>query len=131
LSALTFDPWVAARKSNTDEAPPPNPPKSPNPLLPGQPKPPGLGGLGDLGGGASSEYKTTTQPLEPRGTADGLPPPRPDVTLPTVPVADLVEQMAEAMAANPVYRITNLETAMEYFRGVARNRLAAASRGLP
>jgi hypothetical protein len=45
--------------------------------------------------------------------------------------ADLVEQMAAAMAANPVYRITNRETVMEYFRGVARNQLAAASREQP
>jgi hypothetical protein len=35
--------------------------------------------------------------------------------------------MAEAMAANPVYRITDREAAMEYFRGVARSRLAASS----
>jgi hypothetical protein len=49
---------------------------------------------------------------------------------PAIPVADLVDRMAEAMAVNPVYRITDMEAAMAYFRGVASNRLAA-SRGLP
>jgi hypothetical protein len=36
-----------------------------------------------------------------------------------------VERMAEAMAANPVYRITNRETAMAYFRANALTRLMA------
>jgi hypothetical protein len=53
------------------------------------------------------------------------------MTLPSNCRDDLVEQMAEAMAANPVYRITNRETAMEYFRALARNRLVAANRWLP
>ena len=47
------------------------------------------------------------------------------LALPVIPLAVMVEAMAEAMAANPVYRITNREKAMDYFRGVARNRLAA------
>ena len=36
--------------------------------------------------------------------------------------------MAEAMAANPVYRITNAETAMAYFRANALTRLTARRR---
>jgi hypothetical protein len=65
--------------------------------------------------------------VDPGGTGGGPPPPRPDITLPTISAADLVGQMAEAMAANPVYRITNRGAAMAYFRGVALNRLAASS----
>ncbi|HUY05082.1 MAG TPA: hypothetical protein VMV33_17530 [Rhodocyclaceae bacterium] len=42
----------------------------------------------------------------------------------SIPPADLVDALAEAMAANPVHRITNHEEAMRYFRGMARNRLA-------
>jgi hypothetical protein len=47
------------------------------------------------------------------------------VRSPTTSLADAVEAMADEMAANPVHRITNRETAMEYFRGVAMNRLIA------
>jgi hypothetical protein len=68
---------------------------------------------------------------DPSGAGDEPPSPRPGMTPPPIFRADLVEQMAAAMAANPVYRITNRETAMEYFRGVARNQLAAASREQP
>ena len=39
-----------------------------------------------------------------------------------------VERMAEAMAANPIYRITNRETAMAYFRANALARLTAQRR---
>jgi hypothetical protein len=39
-----------------------------------------------------------------------------------------VERMAEAMAANPIYRITNRETAMAYFRANALTRLTAQRR---
>jgi hypothetical protein len=40
----------------------------------------------------------------------------------------LVEQMAEAMMANPVYRITNRATALAYFRANALTRLTATRR---
>jgi hypothetical protein len=33
--------------------------------------------------------------------------------------------LVEAMAANPLHKITNRKKAMDYFRGMARNRLAA------
>jgi hypothetical protein len=36
-----------------------------------------------------------------------------------------VQRMAEAMFANPVYRITNREAAMAYFRANALTRLTA------
>lgn len=50
------------------------------------------------------------------------------VAPPGIPPADaMVEALAEAMAANPAHRITNRETAMAYFRGMARNRLAMAN----
>jgi hypothetical protein len=39
-----------------------------------------------------------------------------------------VERMAEAMVANPIYRITNRETAMAYFRANALTRLTAQRR---
>jgi hypothetical protein len=71
-----------------------------------------------IGGRARPTHGNPVGPLRPA----------PDLAL---PCADLVEQMAEAMAANPVYRITDKEAAMAYFRGVPRNRLAAASQGPP
>jgi hypothetical protein len=36
-----------------------------------------------------------------------------------------VEALAEAMISNPIYRITNRETAMAYFRANALTRLSA------
>jgi hypothetical protein len=43
-------------------------------------------------------------------------------------MAMLVEQMARAMMANPVYRITNGATALGYFRANALTRLTAQRR---
>lgn len=42
-----------------------------------------------------------------------------------------VERVAEAMAANPIYRITNRETAMAYFRANALTRLMATKGNAP
>jgi hypothetical protein len=63
---------------------------------------------------------------EPGDAADDAPP-VPAMRLPVIPLTDLVERMAEAMAANPVYRITNREAAMAYFRANALTRLSATN----
>jgi hypothetical protein len=46
-----------------------------------------------------------------------------------IPLDDLVEQMAEAMAANPAHHIRDRDKAMAYFRANALTRLMA-TRGL-
>lgn len=50
-----------------------------------------------------------------------------DKVLPAISLAEMVEAMAEAMAANPVYQITNREKAMEYVRANALTRLSVTA----
>jgi hypothetical protein len=42
---------------------------------------------------------------------------------PTEPPAELVERLADALAARPGHRITNRDQAMPYFRAEVRRRL--------
>ena len=49
----------------------------------------------------------------------------PHVVIPPAALELAVQRMAEAMFANPVYRITNAEKAMAYFRANALTRLMA------
>jgi hypothetical protein len=49
--------------------------------------------------------------------------PSPHVVIPPAALELEVQRMAEAMFANPVYRITNAEKAKAYFRANALTRL--------
>lgn len=43
------------------------------------------------------------------------------------PLPDIVEALAQSMAANPAHRITDHNTAMQYFRAQARRRLSTTN----
>ena len=130
MSALAFDPW-AALKCKAGDTPPANVANSANPAPAALHR---LAELAGLAGRASPSLKTT---IEPRTSppavatspsdADDDPPPLTTTLLPVIPLAEQVEAMAQAMMSNPVYRITNPEKAMEYFRANALTRLYATS----
>jgi hypothetical protein len=95
MSALAFDPWAALKRKGEDA----HPAKVANPANPIPQNPPGLADLAGLAGGGPF-------PMREIAAVASLP----------AALDREVERMAEAMAANPVYRITNRETAMASFR---------------
>jgi hypothetical protein len=116
VTALTFDPWEALKRKREDATPA----KVANPANPTPHNPPRLADLAGLAGVPSPTHEIAIQ-----DAAASSPPHL--VSLPVV-LDQEVQRMAEAMAANPVYRITNAETAMAYFRANALTRLTARRR---
>jgi hypothetical protein len=105
LSALAFDPWAALKRKVEDDTPA----NVANPANLPLAHPPRLAGLAGLAGEQSPRVKSPSNPA-------------------TVSLPALVEQMADAMMANPVYQITNPESAMAYFQANALTRLTASRR---
>ena len=116
MSALAFDPW-ATLKCEAEDCTSPKPSNPPNP---GGMAGMCLGELGGLGRGASPHEKS-------RSSLAPIPRPSASETV-GASVTGMVEQMAEAMMANPIYRITNRATALTYFRANALTRLTARRR---
>jgi len=93
--------------------------------------PQSVNGVNSVSGGEGGGAEVTPPPpiapaAEPDHPADDPLPP-PTTLLPVIPLAEQVEALAQAMMSNPVYRITNPEKAMEYFRANALTRLCATA----
>jgi hypothetical protein len=118
MSALAFDPW-AGLKCKAEDAPSAEVANVAN--RDGR-EASGLARLAGLARVASSPCETPHPSTEPSGTDDD-PPPLPVVR--GLPDVEWVEAMAEALAANPVNRITDRPKALLYYRGRALAMLDA------
>jgi hypothetical protein len=78
-----------------------------------------------LSNAGRDERTTLANDLAPPVPDDAKSDPPPAAVIQGLPDDEWVEAMAEALAANPVHRITNRETAMPYFRGRALAMLDA------
>jgi hypothetical protein len=74
----------------------------------------------------NSSLPTTASQSETGGSAS-----LPHIASLPAPLDQEVQRMADAMMGNPVYRITNRETAMAYFRANALTRLMATKGNAP
>lgn len=117
MSALAFDPWAGLKRG----AGVASPAKAANLANQDGHEASGLARLAGLAEVASSRCETALhpEPLETDDEAAALP------TVQGLPDAEWVEAMAEALAANPVNRITDRAKALLYYRGRALAMLDA------